>query len=742
MIKQWTQESSNKKTYQGYELGMSHGKASTFLILTNENIVNRFLNSKEQRHNREMIKDLMDIYKSLQVNVNGFDFWVPRLEEGNSYVIDFSWCNGVVGISNMIRKGEEYLSGMRRGKLWNENFINMVAATESPMNQLDNSLCHGLCGFLYACFRLGVPNVCEYRLWERNNLFSRYKGKKTDNKGFLSGRVGQILVAMSLLEKKKRNIDFSIMNYLSRSCFRAAPFGLFASVGSMSLQTCQQSMKKWDNHTVQYKKYAKISEVWLQKYTEKLIVHPPFFKRISVRCNKKILDEGAYYIVVGLESGADFDAKRIRKTRSLELVVQLTQTFINVDRLKNKIILEIGGEETDVLEYLKALYKNNFLLTSLDCSIPTKNHAAEICAFLQQIKPSCQEYRLFRQLLDHIDEYNHSSTGSFNEMEKVYKSMDMLLPHVPNAVHIDLYDSRNIRLPQNVEKDLLKIYEVLSAFSIKCDNPILTRIIEYFNANYNENDEIPLMEFLYNSRSLQSLQLDDYALEIQDEISKKRIDFLLSLVDKAVKNGEQFVELPMEKINSLTNFRKNYFNAWYFALVCNIYSSDSTRKYNYVLNLHLTGARTPSLMGRFYEGTYAEELLKSYAHDLKTVTNPEYIFAEISEYSMRKPEANNLGTSQVIHAYEITIGTQSKAHELMLSDLVVGVDKDELYLKSSTLNKIIIPIQENMIFSGSVYSRIGRFLSILSSQYLPTNQVAFSNLLDRRVLIVKTYVTH
>lgn len=147
-----------------------------------------------------------------------------------------------------------------------------------------------------------------------------------------------------------------------------------------------------------------------------------------------------------------------------------------------------------------------------------------------------------------------------------------------------------------------------------------------------------------------------------------------------------------------------------YALVLNMLDGDFD---NCILNNYLTGSSFKSLFGRFaYMFPEIEDSFYSFSDE-----NRKIIKAEFVTMSESNPKVNNLFFSKQKDDYYICCENIKVDGEIIeISDILVGMRADNIYLKSRKYNKIIFPTQYNMVNFESSFSRVEKFLFLIKLQ--------------------------
>lgn len=499
-------------------------------------------------------------------------------------------------------------------------------------------------------------------------------------------------------ENHKFKLVETLLNFYSRSIMRPTPFGAFCSVGSGEFSLI--NMKN------QIRFHYNLDVNWIN-YVIKLLHNDndTLLKLHLFISPKKIVEGNTVFL---FKDKIVSQAISIDYTKALKIIFEITENTSSktIDICK---VLESQCSYTfdESLELLKILLNTELLYSNLSIRTPFSNSLNKIIEWFFHIDYSTTFIEKLKVVVTQIHLYEK---GEFPK--DIYKLMSDLTPEYEGEYfHIDTEcigyngnasEFKYIKDLEKIHRNFLHVFEVY---------PPLERIKQYFLNTYNFNDEIPLKEFLFSEKSLVLLNLD-VDVEI-DSLLKEKLKILKQWCN--THTGEKELEVddsilqPMKKLNYHRKNTRNY------GFVLSRVNSEK-----FIVNSYLTGCNVESLMGRFgyFIGDYSQN----------SIVPSDYIVADITSISNIDPKVNNLFSHYEDNIYEICCDNIYSERNIWLDDLVVGYDSvtNEIYIKSMKHNRLIKPIQRNVVNFSGRFSRIENFLNAIKIQYAPLQQSIFN----------------
>ncbi|MCR3761350.1 lantibiotic dehydratase [Clostridium felsineum] len=538
-------------------------------------------------------------------------------------------------------------------------------------------------------------------------------------------------------KKEKNQIISSLLKYFIRMTTRTTPFGEFSGVtlGKFSEKT---DIELESIHN--FVKRARPDMEWIYKLINILEKDKEILNNLMIYWNSIVSFVGSrveipYLSIYTQENSEDIDdgdTASIRASKVVKYVWKNTKRGIKYIDLVNLLKKEYEGVNEEKIEkLLKQLLSKEVLITNLRPPLDIISPYEYILNKIEDMKVSKKYIYKLKKIDNLIREYNTLPIG---EGEKKYINIVNEMKNIVNSknyLQVDLkLKTRNTFLNKNIANELSKTSEIMCKISSIRDET--QNMVDYRNdfiARYGEEREIPILELInsdkgigfpssYNMHSAKKL----YHEKESDNNYKKIVQKSLYKIFRAVKNKEKSVVIDYDEIKEIeikeATFKNMPTSFEIYALIRSK-SKEDIDKGNYKLFIgpcigsdsagKTFGRFTDILDNEIYEKfDYINRIEKGHLSSNK-------VFAQLV-FAPNKGAVGNICLTSNIRDYEIVISTASSIHEsklININDLVVGVNKGGLYLRSRLLNKEVIVTTNNM-FNRKMMPNICRFLLDIS----------------------------
>jgi lantibiotic biosynthesis protein len=509
-------------------------------------------------------------------------------------------------------------------------------------------------------------------------------------------------------KKQKQQILKSLLNYLNRMSSRATPFGLMSSVGYGDFGN------KLGDHLDEpkYIKEVYIDNEWLHNLYNKWIFHPEFFDTVRVQVNPTVFlkDKKVGILVQTYHSQSEYNNNYLKQD---QLVLFIYQNFRELTYLTE--ILEIIINE---FPFLNKEEIKTFLLNLIKCGffISEINPQESLYFNLDKIKDFDSSY-LLKDICKEINCYKDKEVGiGKNSLVRTKEIINSIYP-VSTPVQVNLYEkNKKITLPHNIGEELVEVAEVL--YKISNTDGTFNQIKRYrdvFISKYGPRKEIPLIRLLDEDLGIGS----PYNLKRSSEKSNKKNErVLMNAYKNLIKNqGEEIVltenlikelSYPKEKSN-LPNSLELYFE---FIDASNL--QDQQDRHLTVLGPNVGTRGAGKTFSRFnsYFKENNQKFCEKIVSEINSRTSEDIIYAEIGFLPYNQRSINVLPKYSP-YRWKIPINVISSNSDensnIDISDLLVGIKDNSIYLRSQRLKKQVIPIKNHMLNYNS-FPDIVRFL--------------------------------
>lgn len=525
--------------------------------------------------------------------------------------------------------------------------------------------------------------------------------------------------------KRRRNLKYSLIKYLTRMSTRPTPYGLFAGVG---LGTFGDKTKILQ--TENYIKSVNVDHYWIEHIIHILEQNKAILFQLKVKWNNICYKSGnrvinpyfanhgdTYYEKEGIEEIS------FRKTALIDIIKNNAKNYIYIKDLANLLREHYRGVDTQkIRDTLAELVENEILLTELRipayCEEPLK-HVIRILSNIQ-----CDKYLLFqlKNIDELIEKYKVKDLGKgvkilnslYGAMEKLFKSK--------NYIEVNLgkeYTSNT--LSYKIKKSLENFAEELSFLWVNPEDfSELSEFKREFGEQYGFNVEVPLIEVI-DSNGFDGLRF----LNSNPDNKSKRETVIRAIVDQKILQAiyERKNEITLckedfdivEKTNTSLNYPETFDMNFFIH-----FSNEKEDLYDIEVG-PIGGAPKAGMLIQRFSNVLEPKLFNEYSNlynQEKLLTEKKYINVEQREH-ISAGRGENVINNRCNYDFCLCMACCPKEdkEEILLSDLYVGLAENrKLYIKSKKKNKIIKIVSDNML-NPRLNSKILYLLKRISYEY-------------------------
>ncbi|OOV17356.1 lantibiotic dehydratase family protein [Flavobacterium sp. LM4] len=503
---------------------------------------------------------------------------------------------------------------------------------------------------------------------------------------------------------EKGEIRNSFLKYLSRICSRPTPFGLFS--GCSTGHFLNESRIERENSL--NKRHTRLDmdlTGLLIKYLKEI---PSIKEQLNFFPNNSLFELGNFlrFIESKYNDNVTLVQKMIEVESSdyLKKIIQFCGEGKSISQISN-LLVSNDIEFDDAREFIIELIDSQILVSELEQTVSGMENFDHIVSVLKRIdnKSSLIEnLTLIKLKLAELDNDDPNSVDAYLEIiellkefniafnEKYVFQTDLIIGHNHNTLNGDLVN--------NIYEGLTLINKISST---KNNNTNLSDFKKAFYERY-ETKEISLALALDNEIGLgypinsgkgdPNPFIDDIMFNNSDskETSAKlsQIDVLLfNKIIEAEKSDSKVIEIREDEIKILESNWLNLPDT--FSTIAQIAVIENQTM------IHLSafsGSSAGNLFGRFCHGDlnlnkFVEEIVA-----IENNLNPNTILAEIVH--LPEDRIGNVLMRPSLRNYEIPFlsrSTKSYEEQIPISDLLISIKNNRIFLRSKKLNKEICP---------------------------------------------------
>jgi thiopeptide-type bacteriocin biosynthesis protein len=537
--------------------------------------------------------------------------------------------------------------------------------------------------------------------------------------------------------ERSEKVERALMRYVTRSCGRATPFGLFAGC----------SVGRIDRHTrlvldaqINYRRHTRLDMEYVCALAASLAADETLRGQLAFRPNSTLIkssdvlryaearmqgDERSYHLVA------------VEETDYLRATLDRAASGATADDLAAALV---DGDITmeEAREFVGELIASQLLVPELEPSVtgPEPIHSLVDCLANHESASDARQ-----KLVDARDELARFDAAGLGVEPQTYLDLAEKLKELPAAVHLSRLFQVDMVKPTpeatlgiDVFKELQRAIEILHAMAPPASRDSLAEFRNAFVERYGDR-MAPLAEVLDEETGIGFERSNAPAAEAAPLLAglsfpslgqtsgtwTSRDNFLLQKLSHALASGEQQIVLTDDDLKRLATAKPAPLpDAMSAAATIAAASDDALARGEFRVCLHgIAGPSGARLLGRF---CHADEQLAQLvdAHlRAEEALRRDAIFAEV----VHLPEGRlgNVLLRPVLRKYEIPFAGKSGApqvNQIDLTDLMVRVVGDRIELHSRRLGREIVPRLSTAHNFAWKSLGVYRFLGHLQSQGL------------------------
>ncbi|WP_044401293.1 lantibiotic dehydratase [Lacinutrix sp. Hel_I_90] len=526
---------------------------------------------------------------------------------------------------------------------------------------------------------IGSPNIFKaLELWEKGEAFQT--------------------------EDELKNLKGSLYKYTSRLANRCTPFGLWASVSTISLA----KETNIDVAGAELKRTTKFDMYFLGE------ILPEITKHKEIRDVLKYYPNNSMYKVMDKYRFVEYyfkDQARCHKISEVDINDYLEKTIAIAQKgaTINELIKPITDDNIsteDARAFINQVIDSQFFVNELEFTLTGDDYLESLLDVLTEKRFDFYEANVVKKLLlslkSKIRAIDASVCNSPEKYRDIHKEIEKEIQEadITKLFQVDSFkDLSTATLSYNTVKKLRSAIVVLNKLQSKRENPTLDDFKTKFQERYEEYEQ-PLINVLdpdlgigYGRGSGAKTPLvDKLAIRGKSATSRqinwsKKTGFLFKKALHALQHNVTEISLTDDEINQFKENEALYPDS--FSTFFNVFHENGEEK---VCLKSVWGPSANGLIGRFAHLDDSIETMCNEIQDYEKALYPDKILAEIIH--LPQARTGNILYRKFQRDYEIPyLGNSSldKEHQLDVADLYVSVRRGKIILRSKRLNKEIIP---------------------------------------------------
>jgi thiopeptide-type bacteriocin biosynthesis protein len=530
-------------------------------------------------------------------------------------------------------------------------------------------------------------------------------------------------------EEELKNLKGSLYKYASRLANRSTPFGMFATVAAVDLN----SETNLNIAASTFGRFTKFDMYFLGSFLPVIVKNDAIRNALKYYSNNSIytvLDKYRYVEYYFKENVRFHKISEVEMSDYLELIFEKAKNGVLLSELADLLVSDEISLK-DAQEFIDTLIQSQFIVTELEFTITGEDYFEKLLRIFSEARFDFYEAEVIKELITNLkSKINSLDTNNSND-PALYTQIHELVNEELNNVDISkLFQVDSFRkiyqgsVSFKTLKNLRPALSVLNKLQSVSENNNLKEFKRKFLERYEEYEQ-PLVSVLDPDIGIGYAKTAGAKSALVDELliggghsdanqismdSKKT--FLFKKLLQATKNNLQSIELTDEEINKFEENESLYPDT--FSAFVNIFHENGVEKINLKT---ASGPSANGLIGRF---SHLDTKILDLCNEVSSIENqlnPDKIIAEIVH--LPQARTGNILYRNFQRDYEIPyLGNASvdRDHQITIDDLYVSVKSGKIVLRSKRLNKEIIPRLSNAHNFVSNALPIYHFLCDLQNQ--------------------------
>ncbi|WP_010299079.1 lantibiotic dehydratase family protein [Clostridium senegalense] len=522
--------------------------------------------------------------------------------------------------------------------------------------------------------------------------------------------------------KKDKGIYMSLYKYLQRASSRTTPYGLLANVCMGEFADSDKSIINLNK----IKRIIKVDNFWAFSLIKDIEKDFKVLKSLSLIWNNSCYASSCrvrnpHFSDYGTaENNSLKRNSSIRYTNLVSIIRDNTQEFVNYNALVQIVQEHYPNVNKDkICDAINTLIEQEYLFTDLRVPAYCENVLEHILQMLDKYNVLSELKYKLKKIENDFKKYELPDEG--NKEQLLNQILEQMKEIKIASNYIEVNSGSRFDKPFLSEEVKLKLEKFASTIAnigveTKLYNP-LTKFRKQFQEEYGTNIEVPLTEIIdpcgfdglryYEDTYSSSSVRED---KIKDIFERSIQEALINGERKAILTKEDFIDIYDENISDLrfqNSFDMNFI----------ITKGDK--------GIHLTigpnfGSSSAGKTFQRFHGVFDEYEFEKYNTIYDELDKEEEcLYVELREMTDCGRCSNVINWNKN-YKYFVTLGlpgTIERETEIFLSDLTVGIDdKNNLYLKSISKNKVCKMVTNNML-NPILNSKVFNLLLDISSSY-------------------------
>lgn len=513
---------------------------------------------------------------------------------------------------------------------------------------------------------------------------------------------------------KKEKLELSLVKYMIRMCTRCTPYGLFASC-TAGIFDDKTKIELHGNNSL--RRFGRLDMDYVCE------LHSHLLQQIEISGQLRFYPNTSLYLVgdqwryiehrFNKETGRSYHLVQVDHSAYLEKILLVAKQGCTISQLAETIISD-DISHGDATEFIHELISSQVLVNELEPSVTGEEYFSIVLRKLKTLQHTGKYVAHLEKVCELFTLLNNSGGGTKNTYytEIVRELQQLGIPlHLKTLIQVDSYRPATCSINTKLTDELLKGMGLLQLLTT--DGAIRDPFTDFKTAFINryEGQWVPLAEVLDTeagigygkfvtsgmelSPLIDKLPIGTGAVTINEQLTIDAESFKWRLYQQAILENKSEVMIDDSVIEALSKKGpvSGMPDSISMMVKINAATAEDLDKGNYTIALQPpSGPSGGNLLGRFCHLHPDIESLVRATLEAEEVHHPDAVFAEIAH--LPESRIGNILMRPVLRKYEIPYlcgSTLEQDLQIPLSDLLVGIGDDKVFIRSKRLNKVIIP---------------------------------------------------
>ncbi|MHC5268498.1 lantibiotic dehydratase [Enterococcus sp. LJL98] len=529
------------------------------------------------------------------------------------------------------------------------------------------------------------PIFCEQLLVASHSLYELFKNSNFEE----------------LSSKKKRNLISSMASYINRSATRTTPFGLFSGVGLTDTNNNQSSNS--NKEKIKFIKHARVDLEWLINFVK--YIEKNYYLNLNFKLNSSLYIIGSR-VFLPYNTDSKTDKISINFNKPFEMIYHKfhKSDFLSFNDLLDYLQASYPERDSEIFRsFLNTLIEKEFLISNLRPPLTNIDELDWVISKMNDTSDVKSYKNLLIEIQNDINEYGNTEIGEGITLYESILSKMKSIKGIKSKSYLQVDSEIETNSLVLVKEDMGQL-EDFASFLLEVSqyqkNKYLDEFKLRFLERYGEYIEVPLYEVIDETIGIgapmnYSQPQNRYITPFVNLTETSDLtDYFINKYIQAITMNSS-IKINFKEISLYIG--KNMDKVLPKNLELNFFIKENENKKTFYLGPNIGSNKAGKTFGRFaYFSNRFSEVIKEFDNQFSISSNEEV--CELV-YLPKNVRSGNVTRDFTSNSKNISLHTNSydSDNEVKMTDILVGVENDRLYLRNLVDNKKILVTSNNML---------------------------------------------